>query len=243
MTYVRRRLSSSHRCLAVLDPRRHHRKGHLKEWLFPCTVAAVAKQVLLKISGVPVYWDGAMISYTGEMTSCADGSPRAYGPSGCSPAPLDYLGNAGYPGCWWGVTTNDDGIPYVQKTGNKPKHPYPSLYVSCTAYGFYEYPEDDCRCWVDAEKVMFSVIPSSVRMAVPPKFLGCRATITDKKTDTKLECVCAEVGPSTHMGEASMMAVKYFGLNPDPKVGGSSDKKRFLYRFWPGEAAVGWKLL
>jgi|GEM_PF-2363448 len=203
----------------------------------------MSKKVLLKISGVPVYWDGNMIEYTGEMTSCGDGSPRCYGPSGCSPAPLDYLGNAGSPETgWWGVVTDSNGKPIVQKAGNKPKWPYPSLYVSCTAYGFSEYPQDDCRHWVDAEKVQFSVIPSSVRTAVPPKFLGCRATILDKKTDKELECVCAEIGPSTHMGETSMLVCKYFGLNPDPKAGGSSDKKRWLYRFWPGDPATGWKL-
>jgi hypothetical protein len=203
----------------------------------------MSKEILLKISGVPVYWDGNCIEYTGEMTSCADGSPRCYGPSGCSPAPLDYLGNAGYPGNWWGVVTDSYGNPIVQKKGNPPKHPYPSLYVSCTAYGFPEYPEEDCRHWVDAEKVHFSVIPSSVRMAVPPKFLGCRALIIDKKNSRELECVCAEIGPSTHMGEASMLVCKYFGLNPDPKAGGSNDKKRWLYRFFPGDPADGWNLI
>jgi hypothetical protein len=205
----------------------------------------MSKKVLLKISGIPVYWiDETYIEYTGEMTSCADGSPRCYGPNGCSPAPLDYLGNAGSPETgWWGISCNSSGVPYVQKAGNKPKWPYPSLYVSCTAYGFPEYPEDDCRRWVNAETVAFSVIPSSVRMAVEPQFLGCRATILDKKNDKELECVCAEIGPSTHMGEASMKACQYFGLNPDPKAGGSSDKKRWIYRFWPGDPAVGWKLI
>ena len=90
---------------------------------------------------------------------------------------------------------------------------------------------------------MFSVIPSSVRMAVPPKFLGCRATIFDKKTEKQIDCVCAEIGPSTHMGEASMAVCAAMGLNPDPKCGGSSDKKRFLYRFWPGDPADGWELI
>ena len=69
----------------------------------------------MKVSGVPVYWDGKIITYTGEMTVCADGSPRAYGPEGCSPEPLDYLGNAGYPGNWWGITTDKYGNPYVQQ--------------------------------------------------------------------------------------------------------------------------------
>ena len=202
----------------------------------------MSKKKLLTISGTPVYWiNDTYIEYVGEMTSCADGSPRAYGPK--SPPALDYLGNAGYEGNWWGVTTDSHGNPYVQQEGNKEMHPYPGLYISCTAYGFYQYPEYDCRCWVDAEKVQFSVIPSSVRTAVPPKFLGCRASILDKKTGKELELVCAEIGPSTHLGEASMCVCTYFGLKADPKAGGSSDKTRFVYRFWPGDPMDGWKLI
>jgi hypothetical protein len=203
----------------------------------------MSKNVLLKISGHPVYWDGTVIEYTGEMTCCADGSPRCYGPK--SPPALDYLGNAGSPETgWWGVVVDNDGDPIVQQKGDLEKHPYPGLYVSCTAYGFYDkYKQDDCRCWVDAETVKYSVIPSSVRMAVEPKFLGCRATITDNKQHKTLECVCCEIGPSHHLGEASMAACEFFGLNPDPKKGGSSDKKRFRYRFWPGHPSPGWELI
>jgi hypothetical protein len=205
----------------------------------------MSKKVLMKISGQPVYWiDDAIIEFTGELTVCADGSPRCYGPSGCCPEPLDYLGNAGSPESgWWGVVCDNNGNPIVQKEGNPDKHPCPSLYVSCTAYCHSKYPKDDCRCWVNAEEVAFSVIPSSVRMAVEPKFMGCHATITDKKTGKSIETVCAEIGPSHHLGEASIKVAELLGLNPDPKSGGSSDKKRFLYRFYPGEAAPGWKLL
>ena len=179
----------------------------------------MSKETLLKISGVPVYWiDDTYIEFTGEMTSCADGSPRAYGPSGCSPAPLDYEGNAGYPGNWWGVVTVD-GDPFTQKKGKPVANPYPSLYVSCTAYFFPEYAEIDCRRWVDAELVKFSVIPSSVRMAVPPKFMGCRATILDKKTDKLLECVCAEIGPEHPHGRSLDGCLRGLWLEPGPEEG------------------------
>ena len=198
----------------------------------------------MKINGAPVYWDGEVISYHGEMTSCSDGSPRCYGPSGCSPEPLDYLGNAGSPETgWWGIVVDSRGNPVVQKEGHPEKWPYPSLYVSCTAYGFNQYPAEDVRHWVDAEKVLFSVIPSSVRMAVSPKFLGCRATITDQKYHKTIEAVCAEIGPSHHLGEASMAVCAAFGLNPDPKCGGSCDRKRWLYKFWPGHPAPEWELM
>jgi len=193
------------------------------------------------ISGAPVYWvNEDMIEYIGEMTCCADGSPRAYGPNNTG---LDYTGNAGYPGNWWGVVTNSNGEPIIQKKGNKSKHPHPGLYVSCTAYGHSDYPTDDVRHWVNAETVAYSVIPSSVRSSVPPKFMGCRAEIYDKKTHKVLDCVCAEIGPSTHMGEASMFVCEHFGLSSNPKDGGSCEKKRFRYRFWPGDPAEGWKLI
>lgn len=204
----------------------------------------MAKKVLMHIGGTPVYWDGKVITYTGEMTVCADGSPRAYGPSGCSPAPLDYLDNAGYPGNWWGITTDKYGNPYVQQdSSNDEMHPYPGLYISCTAYFHSKYPEYDCRRWVNPEEVLYSVIPSSVRGAVSPKFLGCKASITDKKNKKTIECVCAEIGPSSHLGEASMLICKEFGLSANPKSGGSSDSARFAYKFWPGVPAEGWVLI
>lgn len=202
----------------------------------------MSKQVLLKIGGVPVYWDpiSEMIEYTGDMTVCVDGAPDAYGPNNSG---TDYTENAGYPGNWWGVVTDKYGNPIIQQPAMKKQHPCPSLYVSCTCYGYAEYPEWDCRHWVNANVVEYSVIPGNVRSAVPPKFMGCRASIEDLKTGKLLECVCAEVGPSSHMGEASVKAVGFFGLDTDPRAGGSSDKKRFKYRFWPGDPAEGWKLI
>ena len=199
----------------------------------------MSKEILLKISGVPVYWDGSVIEYTGEATVCADGAPDAYGPNNSG---MDWTENAGYPGNWWGVVTDKYGNPIVQQEGYDG-HPCPGLYVSCTCYGFPEYPEWDCRHWVDANTVDYSVIPSSVRQAVPPKFMGCRAEVLDNKTGKLLDCVCAEVGPSSHLGELSISACEYFGLDPSPKSGGSSDKKRFVYKFYPGEPAPGWKLI
>jgi hypothetical protein len=197
--------------------------------------------VLMKIGGVPVYWDEeeGKITYTGEMTIDADGCPRAYGPEGCSPKPLDYLGNAGYDGNWWGIVTDSEGEPFVQKSGSKPKWPYPGLYVSTTAYIWSEYDKYDSRRYVDSATVAFAVIPGNVRMAVPPKFLGCACRVTDKKTKKVVSGVpCCDVGPSNHMGEGSMWLAHQFGLNPDPKCGGSSDRKRFLWEFWPGSESA-----
>src|SRR5258705_4168472 len=97
-------------------------------------------EVLLTIDGEPVYIESTEHLYwTGEFTVDGDGSPRCYGPAGCKPTPLDYLGNAGSPGNWWGVATDSgeaDGAPIVQSK----KDSYPGLYVSTTAFvdsGYY----------------------------------------------------------------------------------------------------------
>jgi hypothetical protein len=190
-------------------------------------------KVLLKIGGVPVYEDSdGTVHWVGEMTIDADGCPRAYGPSGTKP--LDYLANAGYPGNWWALVCDSNGQPVVQKEGDKEKWPWPGYYISTTAYLVAGYEKTDCRRYVDSEKVCFAVVPGNVRMSIPPKFMGCKVVITDQKTNKTLECSCCDVGPSSHLGEASMAAAEFFGLSPNPKSGGSSDKLRWHYRMFPG---------
>src|SRR4029077_560950 len=200
-------------------------------------------EVLLTIGGVPVYQDkDGSVHWTGEMTIDADGCPHAYGPEGIQPPPLDYLANAGYPGNWWGIVTDDSGQPAIQEAGDSKKWPWPGFYISTTAYLVAGYGKYDCRRYVDSELVNFAVVPGNVRMSIPPKFMGCKALITDKNTGKKLECACCDVGPSSHLGEASMAAVKFFGLNSNPKNGGASDRTRWHYRCWPGVASKDYPL-
>jgi hypothetical protein len=190
-------------------------------------------KVLLKISGVPVYQDDdGSVHWVGEMTIDADGCPRAYGPSGTNP--LDYLANAGYPGNWWGIVTDENGDPYEQREGDARKWPWPGYYISTTAYLVSGYDKYDCRRYVDSELINFAVVPGNVRTAIAPKFMGCKVIITDQNSGKILECACCDVGPSNHLGEASMAAAEHFGLDPSPKTGGSSDRERFHYRFFPG---------
>lgn len=199
-------------------------------------------EVLLVISGEPVYIESSEHLYwMGEFTVDGDGSPRCYGPKGCSPEPLDYLGNAGSKGNWWGVATDtgeSDGDPIVQKKSD----PYPGLYVSTTAYVNSSYYYSDPRHYVDSEKVPFIVIPGNVRNACQGVCKGCRATMTDLKTGKVIECLVADIGPTNHMGEASIACAKFFKIDPSPKSGGSSDEGRWRYDCWPGVAAEGYVL-
>jgi hypothetical protein len=203
--------------------------------------------ILMHVGGDPVFIDYdedgmEHVYWNGEMTVDADGSPRAYGPSGCQPPPLDWLENAGYPGNWWGIATDSgdyDGNPVLQKESD----PYPGLYVSTTAYVHKGYDHTDPRRYVDSEKVLFSVVPGNVRKATKGICKGCKCRVTDKKKKLgTVYCVIADIGPSDHLGEGSMALCVHFKLNPNPKKGGSSDKTRFQYEIWPGVAAEGFQL-
>lgn len=202
-------------------------------------------EVLLTVGGEPVYIEKQEYVYwTGEFTVNGDGSPRCYGPKGCKPTPLDYLGNAGSygpPQNWWAICTDDgtsSGDPIVQSKNN----PYPGLFVSMTAYINSEYYYSDPRRYLDSEKVLFSVVPGNVRNATAGKCKGCRCVVTDNKTGTMCECVIGDIGPTNHLGEGSIALAKFFGLNADPKAGGSSDATRFKYEMWPGIPADGFIL-
>jgi Fungal chitosanase of glycosyl hydrolase group 75 len=67
----------------------------------------------------------------GKLGIDADGSPHAYHPNG-SPPGLDYLANAGKPGNWYGIVTDNQkasGNPVVQGSSD----PAPGFYISSTA--------------------------------------------------------------------------------------------------------------
>ena len=115
-----------------------------------------------------------------------------------------------------GIVTDSDGQPYIQEHGDKEKWPYPGLYLSTTAYLVAGYGKYDARHYVDSAKVPFAVVPGNVRTSIPPKFLGCKSIITDMKTDKELECACCDVGPSSHLGEASMAAAS-ISASPQPE--------------------------
>lgn len=195
------------------------------------------KKTLFTVLGDPVHLhDDGKVSFTGEMTINGDGSPRNYAPVGFG-KPLDYLANAGSPGNWWGIATDSSGKPFIQGKDD----PYPGYYVSTTALKIPGYKHGDTRREVDSEKVPFIVVPRQLVPAVRPVVLGCKARVTDTKTGAYVDGVVADIGPRTHLGEASIAAAKALGVSSDPKKGGSS-QKRFLYELWPGVAAEGFKL-
>lgn len=167
-----------------------------------------------------------------------DGSRRgAYGPKGTDP--LDHLANAGEPGNWWGIVTNKNtGKPIVQGIHD----PAPGYYVSTTSYTHKDRLESDPARYLDSAVDMFVVLPSHWRKEIREIVLGCHCVVVDLNTKSNCNAVVADFGPKDHLGEGSIALAKYFKLDFDPKKGGT-DQKRFKYTFYPGVAALGYRLI
>lgn len=176
------------------------------------------------------------------MTMDGDGcngqsSPPVYAPKGYQPAPLDYLANAGGPGNWYGVVTDGNGDPIIQKAND----PMPGAYVSATSYKHKAFSRTDPRAYVDSNAVPYFVLPSHWRVLVKGIVLGCRGLIYDEDTGKSLAAGILDFGPRGHLGEASIYCARFFGVPSSPKNGGT-DARRFKYTFWPGEAFKGYEL-
>lgn len=187
--------------------------------------------------------DGSYTSPPAGMMIDADGangqsSAPVYAPKGFTPEPLDYLANAGGPGNWYGVVTDQHGNPIVQKEGD----PMPGAYVSATSYRYKGHPSTDPRAYVDANSVVFIVLPSHWRKEAIGIVLGCYAEIHDTKHGKTVVGVVADFGPKGKLGEASIACAREFGVPSSPKSGGT-EEKRFVYTFWPGKAAPGFDLV
>ena len=192
------------------------------------------KTIIATINGKQVIQDdNGSVSFFGEATVDADGSPRAYGPYGQG---LDYLENAGHSGNWWGIVTDEEGYPVLQSEGD----PAPGYYISTTSLRNPGFGKNDPRRYVDSEKIPFIVVPVIIARRVKGVVLGCRAEVQAACGKT-VQAVVADLGPATHLGELSIAAAKALGLNHDPKRGGSSSPD-FKYTFWPGQAAEGFNL-
>lgn len=167
-----------------------------------------------------------------------DGSRRgAYGPANTDP--LDYLANAGEEGNWWGVVTNKKtGKPIIQGIHD----PAPGYYVSSTSYTHKDRLEGDPARYLDSAVEMYVVLPSHWRKEVREIVLGCHCVVLDLSTKKICNAVVGDFGPKNKLGEGSIALARYFGLDFNPKKGGT-EQMRFKYTFYPGVAALGYRLI
>jgi hypothetical protein len=110
--------------------------------------------------------------YVSRMEVDADGAPNAYNSKNTG---LDDLRNAGGPGNWYGLVTDENGNPVIQAEGD----PFPGFYVSPTSLRDPTITkESDPRRYVDAAKVPYLVLPPAVAK-LAKTWLGDFATVVN----------------------------------------------------------------
>ncbi|PYJ76375.1 MAG: hypothetical protein DME77_06080, partial [Verrucomicrobia bacterium] len=158
--------------------------------------------------------DDSAFFYESGLMIDADGAYHAYHPDNRSG--LDYLGNAGRPGNWWALVTDNgeaDGDPVVQTDGD----PAPGFYVSTTSLEDPNCDQKDPRRYVNAEAVNFIVLPG--RLGLGAK-LGDFAVVIRPATGAYDYAVYADVGPANKIGEGSIALAAALGVPSSPKSGG-----------------------
>jgi hypothetical protein len=177
--------------------------------------------------------DESAFFYESGLMIDADGAYHAYHPDNRSG--LDYLGNAGRPGNWWALVTDNgeaDGDPVVQTDAD----PAPGFYVSTTSLEDPNCDQKDPRRYVNAEAVNFIVLPG--RLGLGAK-LGDFAVVIRPGTGAYDYAVYGDVGPANKIGEGSIALAAALGVPSSPKSGGVGHG--IVYIVFSG-SAQGWPL-
>ena len=150
------------------------------------------------------------IFFKAGMAIDADGAPRAYHPD--RKKGLDFLGNAGRPGNWWGIATDNhrkDGNPIVQG----PDNPAPGFYISTTALVDGTRKRSDSRRYVDSTKIPYIALPKQVMRHLRIR-KGDFAVAFNGKNRKFSYAIFADVGPAGKVGEGSIALSKALGNDP-----------------------------
>jgi hypothetical protein len=158
--------------------------------------------------------DVSAFFYEAGLDIDADGAPHAYHPDGRSG--LDYLGNAGRPGNWWALVT-DNGEPSGRPIIQGANDPAPGFYISTTSLEDPNWEREDTRRYVNAEAINFIVLPGRLGLGAE---LGDLAVVIHPETGVHVYAVYADVGPANKIGEASIALANAIGIPSSPKTGG-----------------------
>jgi hypothetical protein len=177
--------------------------------------------------------DNSAFFYEAGFMIDADGAYHAYNPDNRSG--LDYLGNAGVPGNWWALVTDNGrpgGNPIIQSTSD----PAPGFYVSTTSLEDTSKAVDDPRRYVDAESINFFVLPGRLGLGAR---LGDFGVVIRPSNNDYDYAVYADVGPASKIGEGSIALAAALGIPSSPKNGGTGHG--IIYIVFPG-SQQGWPL-
>jgi hypothetical protein len=122
---------------------------------------------------------------------------------------------------------------------NEPKIFANGVIASRTWYRHPDKAVNDPAAYVDAETVPYIVVPPLIVQATAGVVRGCKARVT--RAGRSVDCVVADRGPRTKIGELSIAAARAIGLPSSPRSGGT-ESPDVLYELWPGVAAPGFVL-
>jgi len=172
---------------------------------------------------VPIWQlpDSQAFFFISGMTIDADGAPNAYHPDDMG---LDELANAGAPGRWNGIITDQDGNPLIQRKSD----PSPGYYISCTSLSDKTKKFNDPTGYVDASKIPYVVLPQDIADRGGER-LGDFAIVMNLRNGKSSFAIYADIGT---LGEGSVALADALGIRSDARRGGEHDG--ILYLFFPG---------
>lgn len=119
----------------------------------------------------------------------------------------------------------------------QPKEFPGGVIASMTWWRDRSVPASEPQSYVDSETVPYIVVPSLIIQGVKGVVRGCKGRITNTLNGKGVDCVTADKGPRTKIGELSIAACREIGIDPNPRSGGT-ERAILDYELWPGEPAV-----
>ncbi len=185
-----------------------------------------AARELTTVGDIPVFsLPGDAVLYESHMMIDADGAPTAYHPN--DEDGLDDLSNAGEPGHWWALATDENGEPIVQG----PDDPAPGFYVSMTALWDRTKSPRDPRRYVDATAIPYISIPTGL----PQVRVGDFAVVRNRHNGQMSYAIVADMGPTDKIGEGSIALAEALGVRSSARRGGIRDGIQYLIFSYSGD--------
>ena len=197
---------------------------------------ACTRETAVRVGTYDVTRAGIALVWKAGMAIDADGAPNAYHPT--PGTGLDHLANAGKPGNWWGVVTDDGtakGSPVVQG----PDDPFPGYYVSPTSLVDKSKGLRDPKRYVDSTTIPYLALPPEVLVSklTGGARLGDYAAVIDGDGDVAYAIV-ADVGPKGKLGEGSIALADALGIPSNPRRGGRTSGLTYVVFAGSGDRAV-----
>jgi len=166
------------------------------------------------------------------MAIDADGAPNAYDPE--NKHGLDFLGNAGKPGNWWALATDNgkpNGNPIIQEEGE-----FEGFYISQTSVRDDSKKDEDIT-YVDARHIPCYVLPPKLVGSEKAR-LGDLGVVYNTKNEAISFAIFADVGPGDSIGEGSIALGHSLGISTDLRKKKAGQSKGVFYLVFPETAST-----